>query len=87
MPIETGSVVKSVAGHDSERLYVVTSVQGGYVTLADGRLRPLEKPKRKSIKHIRKTNRVLDLSGIQTNKKLREALRACRSNEGGIQLV
>ena len=81
MPVERGRVVCSKAGHDA----------GGYfvVLLCDGGRRPLEAPKRKSVKHIRKTNTVLDLSGIDTNRKLRRALAALRreSDEGGNQLV
>ncbi|MEM1485171.1 KOW domain-containing RNA-binding protein [Oscillospiraceae bacterium PP1C4] len=87
MPIEAGCVVKSIAGHDANSFYVVTSVQDGYVTLADGKVRMLERPKRKSVKHIRKTNEMLDLSGINTNKKLRNALRAFCGKEGGTALV
>lgn len=87
MPAGIGSVVRSVAGHDANLLYVVLSEENGFVTLADGKLRPLEKPKRKSVKHIRRTNRTLELSGVDTNKKLREALRAVQSGEGGNALV
>ena len=76
MPIQTGSVVESIAGHDAGRFYVVVSV------------RLLEKPKRKSVKHIRKINAVLDLSSGATNKKLRTFLRGCRGeSEGGNELV
>ena len=51
-------------------------------------VRLLEKPKRKSVKHIRKTNAVLDLSSGATNKKLRTFLRGCRGeSEGGNELV
>ena len=62
LPIQTGSVVESIAGHDAGRFYVVVSVEKRHVALADGKVRLLEKPKRKSVKHIRKTNAVLDLS-------------------------
>lgn len=87
MPIEAGMVVRSIAGHDAGSWLVVLSAENGFVRLADGKTRPLEKPKQKSIKHIRKTNTRLDLSSIKTNKKLREALREFRGNEGGNQLV
>ena len=87
MRIEAGQVVKSIAGHDAEGFYLLLAVEKGYVLLADGKRRPLERPKRKSVKHIRKTNTRLDLSGIETNKKLRGALRALTQKEGGILLV
>ena len=87
MPIQTGSVVESIAGHDAGRFYVVVS-EKRHVALADGKVRLLEKPKRKSVKHIRKINAVLDLSSGATNKKLRTFLRGCRGeSEGGNELV
>ena len=87
MQLTVGSIVRSTAGHDADGFYAVTSVQEGYVSLADGKVRKLERPKRKSIKHIRKTNTVLDASSMKTNKKLREALGAFRKDEGGNVIV
>ena len=87
MPIEIGQVVRSLAGHDAGGFFMVVSLGDGWVGLADGRRRKLEAPKRKSVKHIRKTNTVLDPSGIGTNKKLRETLGAFCASEGGKKLV
>lgn len=87
MPYHAGTVVRSLAGHDAGEWFVVLSAEDRFVRLANGKTRPLEKPKRKSNRHIRKTNTQLDLSSIKTNKKLREALREFRANEGGNQLV
>lgn len=84
MLLESGQVVRSIAGHDQGLLFVAVSVQGAFVWLANGKTRPLEKPKRKSVKHIRKTNLVLESSSIATNRRLRQALAAA---EGGNQLV
>lgn len=50
--IETGMLALSRAGHDKDTLYVVWDVEGEYVWLADGRLKPLDKPKKKKKKHI-----------------------------------
>lgn len=50
--IEPGRVVLSRAGRDRGRALVVLSVEGEYATLADGRLRTVEKPKRKKMKHL-----------------------------------
>lgn len=87
MQAEAGMIVWSASGHDADSFYVVVSVEPGYVRLADGKLRPLEKPKRKNMRHIRKTGTRLDLAGLTTNRKLREALSAYRNAEGGIQFV
>lgn len=82
MPVTEGCVVFSAAGHDAGGFYAVVKACEGFVWLADGRRRKLEAPKRKSVKHIRKTNTTLELSGA-TNKSLREALAAFQSQEGG----
>lgn len=89
MQVERGRVVCSKAGHDAGGWFAVLAEENGRVLLCDGKRRPLAAPKRKSVKHIRKTNTVLDLSGIDTNRKLRRALAALRRelDEGGNQLV
>ncbi len=42
----------SRSGHDKDSLYVIVKEEGNLVYLADGRLKPIEKPKRKNRKHI-----------------------------------
>lgn len=49
---ECGMLAWSRAGHDEGQLYVIMDVQDEYVFLTDGRLRPLEKPKKKKKKHV-----------------------------------
>ncbi len=48
-----GRIVTALCGHDKDRLYLVVGEANGYLFLADGKRRRLEKPKRKKIKHIR----------------------------------
>lgn len=72
--LKAGQIVKSIAGHDKDRFYVVVDVEKNSVTIADGKMRKLEKPKRKNMLHIRPTNTALDLAVITTDKKLRKAL-------------
>ena len=50
--LEVGYLVKSLAGHDKERIYVIIKEQGEYVYLADGKYRTMDKPKRKNKKHV-----------------------------------
>lgn len=50
--METGMLARSRAGHDKEKIYIISSTEDAYVWLSDGRLRPLEKPKKKKKKHI-----------------------------------
>lgn len=47
-----GSLVRSIAGHDKGGLYIIIKEDAQYVSLADGRLRPLRKQKRKKKKHV-----------------------------------
>lgn len=51
--ISTGDIVLASAGRDTGRYFLVTSVIDElYVTIANGRSRRLEKPKRKKVKHL-----------------------------------
>lgn len=49
---ELGGLVKSLAGHDKNNLYIILKEQGEYLFLADGHLKTCEKPKKKNKKHI-----------------------------------
>ena len=66
-----GSIVTSLCGRDAD-----------YVYIADGRLRRVESPKRKKIKHISVLARTDEAGGARmdvenvTNKSLREFLSA-----------
>ena len=60
-PITVGSIVYSRAGRDEGRYYMVLEiVDGSYVTIVDGCVRKLAKPKKKKIKHLKNTGEVLD---------------------------
>lgn len=47
-----GMLATSKAGHDKTEVYVIVAEDEKYIYLCDGRLKPLEKPKKKSRKHI-----------------------------------
>ena len=53
MEIHKSDIVKSTAGRDKEYVFIVLDVQGQFLMLADGKLRKVEKPKRKKIKHTK----------------------------------
>jgi len=55
-------VVYSKCGRDKGKLFVVMDIQDEYLYLVDGKLRTLNKPKRKKVKHIQPTNYVCDLT-------------------------
>lgn len=66
-PIRIGSIVFSKAGRDTGKFFLVTEiVDDSYVKIVDGKLRRLEKPKTKKIKHLKATG---DIS-----EKLREKI-------------
>lgn len=73
MNVEKGLVVKASAGRDNNSYFVVLSADSKFAVIADGKSRPLERPKRKNIKHIKPTGKILCLDEI-TDKKLRRAL-------------
>ncbi len=58
--VEEGSIVRSVAGRDAGRLFLVTEIlDDEYVLLADGKLRKAGKPKKKKLRHIRTTGKCI----------------------------
>jgi hypothetical protein len=79
--LKIGCFIRNENGRDAGRVYAVISTDGQYLTLADGRSRRLEKPKRKKHKHVSLvsggdewlTQRLLSGERI-TNAQLRRAL-------------
>ena len=57
-----GKFATSKAGHDKMQLYVITGMEGDFVYLCDGRLKLIEKPKKKRIKHIQIINTTVEES-------------------------
>lgn len=51
-----GLVVKSKAGRDNGKLYLVIKTDGEFVYVANGDTRKIENPKKKKLKHIQKTS-------------------------------
>ncbi len=70
--IKVGQVVKSKAGRDKDKLFIVLDiVDDFYVLLVDGRLRKLETPKTKNIKHVMIYNSIVDdLSEKKANEEI-----------------
>jgi hypothetical protein len=52
VPLKPSHIVKSLAGHDKDRIYHVLSLDNGYAALTDGKVRHLANPKRKQLKHL-----------------------------------
>ena len=53
IPLKTGRIVRSRAGRDGGRLFVVIAeVDEDFVLVADGDLRKIDRPKKKRRKHL-----------------------------------
>ena len=63
-----GNLVISKAGHDKDTRYIIIKEDDEYVYLADGRIKTIEKPKKKRKKHIQPIYKY-DISELQ-NKLL-----------------
>ena len=69
-------VVKSVAGHDSGKLYCVISRDEGFALIVNGKTRKLDNPKRKKEKHLEPINiEFTEETENLTDKKIRRLLR------------
>ena len=71
-----GRIVCSKAGRDKGRFMAVLETDGNFVYVCDGKERPIERPKRKNIKHIALTNSSLDKTQFNSNRSLRNALKS-----------
>ena len=85
MEIAKSNIVRSDAGRDKGKLFVVLAVEGEYLLLADGKSRKVENPKRKKRRHVlfvaADENRLSDKIKSEekiTNSELRRALAAYR---------
>ena len=62
--IEKGMLAKSKAGHDKGQVYVIYEMDDTYVYLVDGKIRGVDKPKRKKRKHVQVICEKHDIAGI-----------------------
>ena len=61
---ETGMLAKSKAGHDKDHVYVIIDVDETYVYLVDGKIRTMDRPKKKKKKHLQIILKQYDLTGL-----------------------
>ena len=69
-----GQIVCSKKGRDKDYFLVIVSESKDYVFVCDGKERPLERPKKKNVKHLSFTSTVLEADCFKTNKQLRKSL-------------
>ena len=85
MEIAQSNIIRSDAGRDKGKLFVVLAVEGEYLLLADGKSRRVEAPKRKQRRHVlfvaaeetRVSEKIKNNEKI-TNSELRRTLAAYR---------
>ena len=77
-----GKFATSKAGHDKTKLYIIINEDLEYVYLVDGDLKPLDKPKKKSKKHIQIIKKVdeiiqnkLETKQIIYNEDIKRAIK------------
>lgn len=80
MELKRGQVVRALAGRDQGGFFAVLRLEPPWAELADGKRRPLERPKRKKPMHLAPTGTVLPEEALATNRKLRAALREFRED-------
>ena len=71
--LDIGQIVKSKAGRDKGKFFVVfEKIDAKYVLIVDGSLRRIDKPKKKQIKHLAKTNIISNeiRAAILNNEKI-----------------
>lgn len=85
--MKIGDVVISVSGHDIGEWYIVEEVLNNFVYLIDGKNKPIDKPKKKKIKHVVKANcfaedvaKKLTSGQMVQNAEVRKALKFFKNN-------
>ena len=82
MDIRIGTFAKSKAGHDCNQIYVIINCDNEYVYLSDGRIRGIDKPKKKKRKHIQVINYIdpVILEKMQQNNLFNEDIKKAIKN-------
>ena len=81
MMYETGEIVKSLAGHDKDDLYMILRCEGDMLWLVDGRLKKLDAPKKKKTKHVQLIHRSVPQQDRDKNEMIQHFLKSYGGNE------
>lgn len=77
MELSAGDIVYSKAGRDKDKIFIILEVlDDKFAFLADGDLRKVQKPKKKKIMHLKKTNMTAQL----IKEKIAEGARVTNSD-------
>lgn len=78
--MQPGQVVYSISGRDAGHYFIVVDIDGKFVYIYDGKLRTLDKVKRKNILHVNAVDEINNelrnriREGVATNKEIRRYL-------------
>ena len=72
-------LVRSLAGHEKDRLYIIIRQDEEYVWLVDGRNRTMEKPKKKKKKHIQ-VKKMLESGETLSDEMIIQAIQSDSKN-------
>lgn len=81
---EKGMLVKSLAGHDSGKIYVIIDLDETYVYLADGKIRTLAKLKRKKRKHVQLIRRQYKIEAAD-DVRIKRILKEYENQKAGMK--
>ncbi len=92
MDLKPGDPVISKAGRDKGKIFVVISIhEPDYVTISDGKLRKVEHPKLKKMKHVKRCgspimsiNEKISTGEKINNSDIKKALAAAVLEDGDI---
>ena len=75
MSIERGQVIICLAGRDTGEYAVVLDSTDATVTVANGKSRPIARPKVKNLKHVKVTAHRLNIDEMTSDRWLRQQLK------------
>lgn len=77
---KAGMLARSTAGHDRGKVYVIIDADDAYVYLADGKIRTLDRLKKKKKKHVQLILREYDMTDT-TDVKIKRLLKMFNKEE------
>lgn len=71
--MKVGDIVKSLKGHDTDRIYLVVAVLNeDFILVSDGKYRKLDNPKQKRVKHVKRVGEGAELPNKPLDSDVRK---------------
>ncbi|MDO4474151.1 MAG: KOW domain-containing RNA-binding protein [Eubacteriales bacterium] len=78
---KVGMLVRSLAGHDKTNIYVIMKADDAYVYLADGKIRKMNRLKKKKRKHIEILDKMCDVTELMNDTQIRKIIKELKKEE------